>query len=63
MQEITISASWLNEHDYCEYKFYRRYVISSFQNSIKAENLTAAWDKLENKYGRGAVFTGMNKDK
>src|SRR3989339_1755941 len=27
MQEITISASWLNEHDYCEYKFYRRYVL------------------------------------
>jgi len=38
-------------------------LFSSFQNSIKAENLTAAWDKLENKYGRGAVFTGMNKDK
>lgn len=27
MPQLTISASWLNEHDYCEYKFYRRYVL------------------------------------
>ena len=27
MSNIPISASWLNDHDYCEYKFYRKHVL------------------------------------
>ena len=25
--QLSISASWLGEHDYCEYKFYRKHVL------------------------------------
>ncbi len=36
-------------------------LFSSVQNNIKAEKITSAWDKLENKYGRGILFTGMKE--
>lgn len=34
-------------------------LFSSVQNNEKTENLTTVWDKLENKYGRGIIFTGL----
>lgn len=34
-------------------------LFSSVQNNAKAESLTTAWDKLENKYGRGTISTGI----
>lgn len=34
-------------------------LFSSVQKNEKAENLTSAWDRLENKYGRGILFTGI----
>jgi len=34
-------------------------LFSSVQNNIKAEKITSVWDKLEDKYGRGIIFTGI----
>lgn len=34
-------------------------LFSSAGNNEKAGNLTSVWDKLENKYGRGVITTGM----
>ena len=34
-------------------------LFSSVQSNQKAENLTSVWDKMEDKYGRGILFTGM----
>jgi len=34
-------------------------LFSSAQSNFKAEKITSAWDKLEDKYGRGIIFTGM----
>ena len=34
-------------------------LFSSVQKNEKAENLTSVWDRLENKYGRGILFTGI----
>ena len=34
-------------------------LFSSEQSNLDAEGLTLAWDKLEDKYGRGVLFTGM----
>jgi DNA polymerase-4/DNA polymerase V len=36
-------------------------LFSSAQNNLKAEGLTSAWDKLEDKYGRDILFTGVTK--
>ena len=36
-------------------------LFSSVQKNEKAEHLTSAWDKLENKYGRGVLFTGIRE--
>jgi nucleotidyltransferase/DNA polymerase involved in DNA repair len=33
-------------------------LFSSVQNNIKAEKITSVWDKLEDKYGRGVIYTG-----
>jgi len=33
-------------------------LFSSALKNEKAQNLTSAWDTLENKYGRGIIFTG-----
>lgn len=35
-------------------------IFSQPQNNIRAESLTFTWDKLEDKYGRGILFTGHN---
>ena len=34
-------------------------LFSSVQKNKKAENLISVWDRLENKYGRGILFTGI----
>ena len=33
-------------------------LFSSMQNNQKAEKITSVWDKLEDKYGRGIIYTG-----
>jgi len=33
-------------------------LFSSVQNNKKAEKITSVWDKLEDKYGRGIIYTG-----
>jgi DNA polymerase-4/DNA polymerase V len=35
-------------------------LFSSEQNNLKADSLTSAWDRLEDKYGRGILFIGVN---
>lgn len=35
-------------------------LFSSEQRNLTAESLTSAWDKLEDKYGRGTIFTGSS---
>lgn len=34
-------------------------LFSNVQSNFKAEKITSAWDKLEDKYGKGTIFTGM----
>ena len=34
-------------------------LFSSAHDNRRAEDLTSAWDRLEDRYGRGAVFTAI----
>lgn len=36
-------------------------LFSSVQNNKKAEKITSVWDKLEDKYGRGIIYTGTKE--
>jgi len=35
-------------------------LFSSVKNNERGKSLTAVWDKMEDKYGRGTIFTGIN---
>ncbi len=60
MPSLQINSSWLNSHDYCEYKFHRQYVLKEYIPRTKAMVVGSAKHELkEEKFLEVATPTTM----